>query len=502
MPKSSRYRTDYSSENEDDMDKLSDMHRDAFFRYHQQGYSMIESVKLATENVGRKTGFEPNPKYLASLLEQARRMDRKNDIEARPTPSGRPRKTASSRDYDEYDDRRYAQQSSRSGQPTSGTEYDRMFQNGADKFASRTSGKFLSDEEARACANQMVDDLIAEGKNPKYAYQKAEQFIIREAGKRVAAMREQGYRFKGDSDDEEDDAAACRNARHGTSRKYREPEYDEDEAVDDYGARRNQSGYGGRQAEPKETYDTSYAYSDEDLKTIRKKIYQDWCDKGETRERAKAEAGKWYFKAKTNRRGGGKSSGSSGFDNFSNMRDALDDDDDYPREKPRTTRDSRSSKAGSDSRGYRTEERRPPGWEDPRYDRYFTEEPQEDYRSRGKTGGGSRGYRTEERRPGGSYSYGNNGAYNDELGCRKPDVDLYKLLGVSKHATMAEITKAWKKLCLKYHPDRVSGTAAKKMATEKMAQINEANDILSDAEQRAYYDRTGLIAIVGESPDA
>ena len=84
----------------------------------------------------------------------------------------------------------------------------------------------------------------------------------------------------------------------------------------------------------------------------------------------------------------------------------------------------------------------------------------------------------------------------------KPAVDLYKLLGVSKHATVVEITKAWKKLCLQCHPDRVNGTVAKQEATDKMAQINEAKDVLADAELREYYDLTGLIAGICESPDA
>lgn len=84
----------------------------------------------------------------------------------------------------------------------------------------------------------------------------------------------------------------------------------------------------------------------------------------------------------------------------------------------------------------------------------------------------------------------------------KPAVELYKLLGVSKKATVSEITKAWKKLCLQCHPDRINGTAVKHKATDKMAQINDAKDVLADAYMRDYYDHTGLIASMGESPDA
>jgi hypothetical protein len=497
MPKDRGY---YTDDDDSDQDDLHDIHRYAFSRYLQQGYSMIESMKLATEFVQRKTGFDANPKYVASLLEQARRMDRENYIRARSTPSGRPRKTASSRDREDYDDRRRTRKSSRSPQPTSGTEYDRMFQNGADKFASRTSGKVLSNDEINACARGMLEDLLAEGKSLEYARQKVDQFMVRENGKRVAALRKQGYRLPDENEDEEHDAAARPDPRRGTDRKHREAEYDDDDDDDAYGPQRTRSGYDNRRAESQETYDTSYPYTDEDLKLIRKKIYQDWCDKGCSPGEAKLEAEAWYNRAKKNRRGGGGSSRSSGFDSFSTMQDAPDDEN-YARQKPRGSRNSRSSKTGGSSRDYRTEERRPPGWDGPQFDKYFTEEPQDDYRSRSKTGGGFCGYRTEERRPGGSYSSGSYGGY-DEPGGVKPAVDLYKLLGVSKKATVAEITKAWKKLCLQHHPDRVSGTATKNKATNKIAQINEAKDVLADAELREYYDRTGLIASMCESPDA
>ncbi|KAF3037753.1 hypothetical protein E8E11_003871 [Didymella keratinophila] len=487
----------YTDDDEYSDDELYEMRLYALQHYLQQGYSMIESVKLSTEYVERKTGFGLDPEDVASLLEKARRIDRMDDIRARSTPSGRSRKTASSRAYD-YDEPRHTQKPSRSAQPTSGSEYDRMFQNGADKFASRTSGKVLSTGEIEAYAKAMIEDLLAEGKSLQYAEQKVDQFVIRESGKRVAALRKQDHRFPDEVEDEELEAAAPRNARRETGQKYREPEYDDED--DHYGAQRTRSGYNNRRAESEETYDTSHPYTVEDLKIIRKKIYTDWVDKGCSPEEAKLEAEKWYFRAKKNRRGG-KPSRSSGFDSFSDMQDALDNEDDYPRQKPQASRGSRSSKTASGSRGYRTEERRPPGWDGPKYDKYFTEEPQDDYRSRGKTGGGSPGYRTEEYRPGGSYSSGSYGGYNEPGGV-KPAVDLYKLLGASKKATVSEITKAWKKLCLKYHPDRVNDTAAKQKATDKMAQINEAKDVLADAELREYYDRTGLIASMGESPDA
>mmetsp|Transcript_27521 Transcript_27521/g.42093 ORF Transcript_27521/g.42093 Transcript_27521/m.42093 type:complete len:475 (+) Transcript_27521:711-2135(+) len=68
--------------------------------------------------------------------------------------------------------------------------------------------------------------------------------------------------------------------------------------------------------------------------------------------------------------------------------------------------------------------------------------------------------------------------------------DLYKLLGISRDATDNEIKKAYRKLALKYHPDRQnSGTAQdKEQAEAKFRDINLAHEILSDAEKRKRYD--------------
>jgi hypothetical protein len=70
--------------------------------------------------------------------------------------------------------------------------------------------------------------------------------------------------------------------------------------------------------------------------------------------------------------------------------------------------------------------------------------------------------------------------------------DFYKVLGVSRVATAAEIKTAYHKLSLKHHPDRVGG-AGKAKATVKMAEINQAHDVLGDEEGRRYYDITGRI---------
>lgn len=66
--------------------------------------------------------------------------------------------------------------------------------------------------------------------------------------------------------------------------------------------------------------------------------------------------------------------------------------------------------------------------------------------------------------------------------------DYYSILGLSKTATDDEIKKAFRKLAVKYHPDKNAG---KKEAEEKFKDINEAYEVLSDAEKRRKYDRYG-----------
>lgn len=72
--------------------------------------------------------------------------------------------------------------------------------------------------------------------------------------------------------------------------------------------------------------------------------------------------------------------------------------------------------------------------------------------------------------------------------------DYYKILGVEHTATADEIKRAYKKVAIKYHPDRNPGD---KEAEEKFKQAAEAYDVLRDPDKRARYDQFGAAGVNG-----
>ena len=72
--------------------------------------------------------------------------------------------------------------------------------------------------------------------------------------------------------------------------------------------------------------------------------------------------------------------------------------------------------------------------------------------------------------------------------------DFYKLLGVNRSTSVADIKKAYRKLARKYHPDLNPGD---KTAETKFKEIQEAYSVLSDAKKKKQYDQFGF---VGDSP--
>uniref|UniRef100_A0A8C3YF33 DnaJ heat shock protein family (Hsp40) member B6 n=1 Tax=Catagonus wagneri TaxID=51154 RepID=A0A8C3YF33_9CETA len=76
-------------------------------------------------------------------------------------------------------------------------------------------------------------------------------------------------------------------------------------------------------------------------------------------------------------------------------------------------------------------------------------------------------------------------------------VDYYEVLGVQRHASAEDIKKAYRKLALKWHPDK--NPENKEEAERKFKQVAEAYEVLSDAKKRDIYDKYGKEGLNGGS---
>lgn len=77
--------------------------------------------------------------------------------------------------------------------------------------------------------------------------------------------------------------------------------------------------------------------------------------------------------------------------------------------------------------------------------------------------------------------------------------DYYEVLGIDKNASDSEIKKAYRKMAMKYHPDKFSSASdGEKVEAEKnFKEINDAYQVLSDSKKKAQYDRFGHAAFDG-----
>lgn len=73
-------------------------------------------------------------------------------------------------------------------------------------------------------------------------------------------------------------------------------------------------------------------------------------------------------------------------------------------------------------------------------------------------------------------------------------VDHYAVLGVAQTAAQPEIKKAYRKLALKYHPDRLKGDAAKKEGNAKFQEVSESFAVLSDESKRMVRHRWAILS--------
>ena len=75
------------------------------------------------------------------------------------------------------------------------------------------------------------------------------------------------------------------------------------------------------------------------------------------------------------------------------------------------------------------------------------------------------------------------------------EIDYYQTLEVSRDSSGTELKKAYRKLAMKYHPDR---NPDNKKAEDKFKEINEAYQVLSDDEKKSIYDRYGKAGLEGQ----
>uniref|UniRef100_A0ACD5VXN9 Uncharacterized protein n=1 Tax=Avena sativa TaxID=4498 RepID=A0ACD5VXN9_AVESA len=77
-------------------------------------------------------------------------------------------------------------------------------------------------------------------------------------------------------------------------------------------------------------------------------------------------------------------------------------------------------------------------------------------------------------------------------------VDYYKVLGVDRGASDDDLKKAYRKLAMRWHPDK--NPTNKKEAEAKFKQISEAYEVLSDSQKRKVYDQLGEEGLKGQPP--